>query len=1111
MRINLSLLEGTAGNRERLAGAELWRQGRVLRIARSEPDEPLYEVLVGDDRETADTVTLRLDQGDQGPWLESWQCSCPQEDECCAHAVAAALALQHNLEQAQHKDNRGGKGTWRTILTARGTGAGAADKASWICYDLSLASASGGELQVGVVRRKRSLSDRGKRSAGAVVGWTPTAVGHFGYRTADDAAQNRDDLIPVLCLVNRHDLRVRTIQPGFIDVFLRLFVDAEEGSLRVDGEDAKVDGEIRPVTVLIQDTPGGGLELRAQVQSHAPGRSGDDYMLLPGPVPWLFLRAEQCFVRPDCSAKPVLQLLKSGVMNVTSAELQDFIADALPMLRSEVTLIERTSVLPQARIASGVPVVKLEEQDDQLVVSLVFAYRGDDHEGLRKAGDRGHEVIEFRYGHGPKVFSRSHVGGPVGLGSGSAAHTTTLWQRDHVVEQRWHARLSRAVGANLPASLPMDEALDFLSDHLPMLQRDGAEVVGQETLLKIRPSRHTVVPQVKIRSGIDWFGVQVALQAGDLSLTLAEVIAAWRQGARYIRLQDGEMARLPVAWLRRHAAALTDLEELAETDPVTGEKRVATFLAPALAALATEHQAGDDGWRSFVDKLDAFVGIPERALPPGFAGELRPYQQRGYEWLCALRDLGLHGCLADDMGLGKTIQTLALLQAEVVEGRAVGPSLVIAPTSVVQNWADEAAKFTPDLKVLVLRGGAREERLHKLETLREHHVIITSYALLRLDQEWLTQVQFHYCILDEAQAIKNASSQTAQAARALRAKHRLTLTGTPLENNLMELWSQYTFLMPGFFGTRARFLRRYGVEKAGELQPELLDQLRQRLRPFLLRRLKTDVLTELPPVTELTLRCTLAPPQRQLYERVRNTYRAQVLTQIEQVGVERSALTVLEALLRLRQACCHPELLPFEEARNVRESAKTELFLQTLEELLAEGRRILVFSQWTSMLKILRKSLTEMGIETAYLDGATRDRAAVIARAQADDGPPVFLVSLKAGGVGLNLTAADVVIHYDPWWNPAVEQQASDRVHRIGQTKPVLVLRLAVEDSVEDSILALQSRKKALAQSAIESESDGVKQLTRADLEAILGDGAGPRLRNWKPAPTTTLLEDDAA
>jgi superfamily II DNA or RNA helicase len=1101
MRLNLSLLESSIGNRARLAGAEAFRNGLVQRIVRQAPDSPKYLVLVGPERDGADEVNLTLEPTAEGALLDSWDCTCEEGDDACAHAMAAALALQHNLTVSGADGGRPSqRGGWRQLDLPTGAAKVSDLRQSWIGYDLTLHE-SQGETTVGVVRRKRSLSDRGKKTAGVVLGWTPSVVGHFGYRTKDDPAENRDDLIPVLCLVNRHDLRVRTIQPGFVDVFLRLFVDAEPFTLRVDGEDATVDGVLRPVSVLIQDTPGGGIELRAQVQSSVPGRTGDDFVLMPGPNPWLYLRGEKCMVRPDCGAPAVMKLLRTGAVQVSAAEISDFSREVLPQLRSDVTLVERTTALPQARVAVAAAVIKLEEVDEQLTVSLWFHYRADDGETGRRTSEH-HDVIEFMAGSGPKVFARSHHADTHGR-----AVPPSLWQRDTLFEQRWHTRVARAVGAVLPASLPADEALDFLLDHLPAFERDGAEIQGQEELTRLRASRRIVVPQVKIRSGIDWFGVRVEIFAGDLEVALSDVIKAWKAGARYIRLADGEMARLPVAWLRKHAAALTDLDELAPPD-ATGERRVDPFLAPALVQLAAEHEAGDDGWQAFVDRLTAFEGIEPRALPAGFKGELRPYQQRGYEWLSALRELMLHGCLADDMGLGKTVQALALMQGELESGRNGGnPSLVVAPTSVVQNWADEAARFVPGMRVLVLRGGVREDRLDKLKQLGQFDLIVTSYALLRLDQETLAAQNFHYCILDEAQAIKNANSQTAHAARALKARHRLTLTGTPLENNLMELWSQYTFLMPGFFGTRARFLRRYGVEKVGELQPELLDQLRQRLRPFLLRRLKTDVLTELPPVTELTLRCTLAPPQRQLYEKVRNTYRSQVMRLVEETGIERNALTVLEALLRLRQACCHPDLLPFDEARAVTASAKTELFLETVEELLAEGRRVLVFSQWTTMLKILRKNLGEMGIETAYLDGATRDRAAVIARAQADDGPPVFLVSLKAGGVGLNLTAADVVIHYDPWWNPAVEQQASDRVHRIGQTKPVLVIRFAVEDSVEDHILVLQERKRALAISAIESQADGVKHLTRADLEAIFGTGpTGPALRT---APGLTGLEED--
>jgi superfamily II DNA or RNA helicase len=1081
VRLNLGLLESGIGNRERVAGADAFRSGHVQRIVRHD-GEQAYEVLVGPDRDHVETVHLTLDRAAEELLLDAWDCSCAAGDETCLHAMAAALGLQHSLTQAAAATRSTAKSGWRALTQAsvgsarHGEGL-PAQRTSWISYDLALHHDKG-EMVVGVVRRRCSLSDQGKRSAGVALGWTPSAVGHFGYKTHDDPAANRDDLIPVLCSVNRHDLRVRTIQPGFIDTFLRLFVDAEPFTLRVDGEEARVDGVLRPVTVVLQDAPGGGIELRAQVQSSATNRGAEDHLLMPGPVAWLYLRGERCMVRPDCSAPVVLNLLRTGPVLVPPGEIGAFSRDVLPALRSDVTLLERTQALPQARVATPVPVLRLGELEEQLTVDLVFTYRTDDHDPR--------ETVDFRAGQGAKVFARVLHG------------QTTLWQRDHAAEQRWAARVGRSVGAALPGSLPLDEALDFLVDHVPALERDGVEVLGQDTLVGLRPSRTTVAAHVKIRSGIDWFGVKVEVNAGELQVSLGELLKAWRQGARYLRLQDGEMARLPVAWLRKHAAALEDLHELGEPDD-DGELRVQRGLAPMLAELAREHEAGDAGWHAFIDKLAGFEGVQAQPLPPEFVGDLRPYQHRGYDWLCALRDLGLHGCLADDMGLGKTVQTLAVLQAEVSSGRAQGPSIVVAPTSVVQNWADEAARFTPKLRVLVLRGGLREERLGRLARLQEADLVVTSYALLRLDREALAAVAFHYAILDEAQAIKNAGSQTAQAARSLQAHHRLTLTGTPLENNLLELWSQFQFLMPGFFGSRARFLRRYGVDKSGELQPEQIDQLRQRLRPFLLRRLKADVLAELPPVTEVTLRCTMAPDQRLLYEKVRNTYRSQVMHLVERSGVGDNALSVLEALLRLRQACCHPDLLPFEEARSVRESCKTELFCKTVEQLLAEGRRVLVFSQWTSMLRILRSALTAMGIGTAYLDGATRDRSAVVAQAQAADGPPVFLVSLKAGGTGLNLTAADVVIHYDPWWNPAVEQQASDRVHRIGQTKPVLVLRLAVEDSVEDHILVLQERKRALAIQAIERGADGVSALTRADLEALFGPGgAGPGLRGDK-------------
>jgi hypothetical protein len=360
MRLNLSLLESAIGNRERLAGAEAWRGGQVHRMVRLDVDHPSYQVAVGADRDSADQVTLAVEVGPEGAVLDSWDCTCADSDATCSHAMAAALALQHNLETAGRDGLRGGhRGAWRQVFGGTVSSATVTPRSSWICYDLTLHTAASGDLTVGVIRRKRAISDRGNRSQGTVCGWTPTAVGQFGYRTRDDPAGNRDDLIPVLCLVNRHDLRVRTIQQGFIDTFLRLFVDAEPMTLRVDGEEASVDGHVRPVTVLIQDTPAGSIDVRAQVQSSARGQAGDDFVLLPGPVPWLYLRGERCFVRPDTSAMAVLRLLRSGPLQITPSELGDFTREVLPLLRSEVTLVERTTALPQARVAVAVPVVRL--------------------------------------------------------------------------------------------------------------------------------------------------------------------------------------------------------------------------------------------------------------------------------------------------------------------------------------------------------------------------------------------------------------------------------------------------------------------------------------------------------------------------------------------------------------------------------------------------------------------------------------------------------------------------------------------------------------------------------------------------------------------------------
>ncbi len=1081
MRLNLSLLEGTAPARVWRSGRDLHRDGMVRRIARRDLDEDGsegYDAVVRGARGQDDQqVALSLDFTEvHTAVLEEWGCSCETGDSYCEHAVAAALAVRDALaRQTSVGDAPESSAVWRDVLDVDTTMGSAGVRSTWICYDLTLHAREVGAT-VSVMRRRRSLSDKGRTGTGTAMGWTPTAVGHFGYRTGDDPASNRDDLVPVLCVVNRHDLRVRTIQPGFIDTFLRLFVDAEPFVLRVDGDDAAVESAERPISIVVEDAPDGGLEVSARIKSHVPGRLDDDHVLLPGPVSWVYLRQERTFIRPGARSQAALQLLRAGAVHVPSDEMDAFCRDVLPVLRGEAELVEESERLPPVRTATAEARIVLDELDDGLTVALRFAY-----------GVAGAEPHVFDASSGARVFAQAVHG------------EAMLWQRDEEFEHTWTQDVSTRLGAALPASLGTDDAIDFLLDHLPELEQAGAKVFGREALVRLRPSQQRVTASVRLSSGIDWFGIKVTVQAGGEELALDDIITAWRNGARHVRLQDGELARLPVQWLNKHIGVLTDARELGH-EREDGTLEISPFLVPALAELIGDQLDQDERWRALVGALQGFDGIVEHELPVGLDATLRNYQKHGYDWLCTLRDLGFGACLADDMGLGKTVQALALLVSEVESGRAKAPTLIVAPTSVVQNWKSEIARFAPAMRVAVLHADARGERIKLLKTLQDYDLVLTSYALLRLDADSLQQYRFHYVVLDEAQAIKNPNSQTARAARDVAAAHRLTLTGTPLENNLLELWSQFEFLMPGFFGSRARFVRRYGAARRGPTARQATDELRARLRPFLLRRLKKDVDQELPPVTEVTLRCTLGPAQRKLYNRIRDTYRARVLGMVDDVGVDRSTLGVLEALLRLRQAACHPALLPFDDAREVRESAKTQMFTSTLLQLLSEGRRVLVFSQWTSMLRILRDELEDNDVGYAYMDGSTRDRAGVIDQFQDPDGPPVFLISLKAGGVGLNLTAADTVILHDPWWNPAAEQQASDRAHRIGQTRPVLVLRMVVEDTVEDLIMSLQDRKRDLVRSAIEVDGTGIKDLSRTDLEAIFGAATGSD--NLLPAPS---------
>lgn len=472
--------------------------------------------------------------------------------------------------------------------------------------------------------------------------------------------------------------------------------------------------------------------------------------------------------------------------------------------------------------------------------------------------------------------------------------------------------------------------------------------------------------------------------------------------------------------------------------------------------------------KALADKLTNFTGIQEVTLPENLNATLRDYQLAGLNWLVFLNEYGFSGVLADDMGLGKTIQALAYLLYKQQHQQLSEPALVICPTSLVGNWLNEATKFTPTLKVLVLHGADR----HKyFDSLAEYDLLITTYPLIGRDFSYLAEVQFSDLILDEAQTIKNPLAKMTKSIKQLNAKQRLCLTGTPMENHLGELWSLFDFLMPGFLGSHTTFNRVYRKGIEGEGNQQIQDWLIQKTQPFLLRRTKDEVAKELPAKTEIIHKVMLPNDQRTLYESIRITMEAKVRDLLKEKGMARSRIEFLDALLKLRQACCDPRLVKLEHAQNIKGSAKLDFLMDIVPEMIEEGRRILIFSQFAQMLSLIEQSLQEKGVELVKLTGQTRNRTEVIEKFQSGD-VPVFLISLKAGGVGLNLTAADTVIHYDPWWNPAVENQATDRAYRIGQEKPVFVYKLICEQTVEERVLALQARKQQLADSVYGSDKE---------------------------------------
>ena len=580
--------------------------------------------------------------------------------------------------------------------------------------------------------------------------------------------------------------------------------------------------------------------------------------------------------------------------------------------------------------------------------------------------------------------------------------------------------------------------------------------------------------EFRVNTSIDWFELHATVDFEGQTLALPELLAALSRGETTIRLGDGSLGILPEEWLDQYGL----LNGLGT--PEGEHLRFSTTQAGLLDALLAGQQNVDydEQFLALRDRIRSFDGVDTIEEPEHFVGELRGYQRDGLGWLKFLQSFGFGGCLADDMGLGKTVQLLALLQErQAHEADERRPSLIIVPKSLMFNWKEEAERFTPNLRVLEYTG---IERAQLRDDFHRYHIILTTYGTVRRDILQLKDTKFDYVVLDEAQTIKNAGSQIARASRLLVANHRIALSGTPIENHLGDLWSIFEFLNPGMLG-RSSLFRVYAASSQDEESRKLLGH---GLSPFILRRTKQQVANDLPEKVEQTIHCRMGKQQRQLYEEMRDHYRNSLLGLVQDQGLAKTRMHVLEALLRLRQAACHPGLL--DDERIGESSAKLDVLCSQIEELAEEGHKALVFSQFTSLLAIVRKHLDDRGIVYEYLDGQTRARKQHVDRFQEDPDCPVFLISLKAGGLGLNLTAAEYVFLLDPWWNPAVEAQAIDRAHRVGQTRRVFAYRLICEDTVEEKIAELQKQKKDLADAILSENNSGLKNLTIDDLDMLL-------------------------
>ncbi len=832
----------------------------------------------------------------------------------------------------------------------------------------------------------------------------------------------------------------------------------------------------KPLTVgLLLDRGAEGVRLEPALWSEEATYPSSSWILLEDRPILLLLEERWLVPLVDRRRQRLWAALQQEprVLTVPPAEEEAFQARLAGLLREGVPIRTTAGVsLSVETLEEGVPEPRLylrEDRDGGLIAELRFGYGP-----LEVPYDRKAPAVELRWVSAPYRYLRI--------------------RRDLEAETSWKKRAaSREFGLKLgPGATLLLRArvhpVEFLLDRVPALARAGFTVFGAEALLRRRMKAARPVLRLEVSSGIDWWDLKARLWFGEQAVPLREALEVLRRGERFVKLADGSVGLLPEDLVERLRRRL-DLARWIGEDRIRLEGRQAPVLEELLDGLQelpqVELRVPEEEVRALRERLRALrevEGLPEVPLPEGLRGQLRPYQVLGYRWLHLLYRHGLGGILADEMGLGKTLQTLAFLLSLREQGLAQGPDLVVVPRSLLFNWAREAETFAPGLRVLVYAGARRPDPA----AFDRYDLVLTTYGIVRREAQALAGRSFHVLVLDEAQAIKNPLTKAARSVRRLQARFRLALTGTPVENTTLELWSIFAAVLPGLLGSLEAFKRSFALPIEQHGDREAARRLRRLVAPFLLRRTKDQVTPELPPRTEQVMYAEMTAPQREVYRKVREVYRAKLLGLLDGRTEEAQLrMHVLEGLLRLRQLANHPALVDPDYRGG---SGKVALLFTLLETVVEEGHKALVYSQFVEMLRLLGEEMERRGWAYAYLDGRTRDRQAQVERFQTDPRVPLFLISLRAGGTGLNLTAARYVFLLDPWWNPAVERQAADRIHRIGQDKPVFVYKLIASDTVEEKILDLQTRKRDLVERLVTpTEAAWLRHLGREEIERLFG------------------------